>query len=81
MKLKLHDLIYLACLYSQKGIVEDIIEHQQRRGEFNVSFMFLFYHDHYLIPLLFTNNKITDKIRKVVFGGPKPTKCFFSPGR
>merc|ERR1719445_1528489 len=34
MKLKLHDLIYLACLYGQKGIVEDIIQHQQRRGEF-----------------------------------------------
>ena len=37
MKLKLHDLIYLACLYGQKGIVEDIIQHQQRRGEFEVS--------------------------------------------
>ena len=37
MKLKLHDLIYLACLYGQTGIVEDIIQHQQRRTEFDVS--------------------------------------------
>ena len=37
MKLKLHDLIYLACLYDRKGIVEDIIQHQQRRGNFDVS--------------------------------------------
>ena len=37
MKLKLHDLIYLACLYDRKGIVEDIIQHQQRRGDFDVS--------------------------------------------
>merc|ERR1719209_1045613 len=37
MKLKLHDLIYLACLYGQKGIVDDIIQHQQRRGEFDAN--------------------------------------------
>ena len=36
MKLKLHDLIYLACLYGQTGIVEDIIQHQQRRADFDV---------------------------------------------
>ena len=51
MKLKLHDLIYLACLYAQKGIVEDIIQHQQRRGEFDVSNKFQIYH-HALRPLL-----------------------------
>ena len=43
MKLKLHDLIYLACLYGQKGIVDDIIQHQQRRGEFDVSEKCLYY--------------------------------------
>merc|ERR1719264_2191070 len=37
MKLKLHDLIYLACLYDRKGIVEDIIQHQQRRGNFDAN--------------------------------------------
>ena len=35
MKLKLHDLIYLACLYGQIEIVKDMIDHQG--SDFEVS--------------------------------------------